>query len=154
MEKKKFSKIEKSEYDQKTLEIRRVTRVVAGGKRMSFRAAVLLGDKKGKVAVGLAKGADVSQAIDKAVSDAKKHFVKVSIFDGTIRHNVLGKFKASKVIIKPAVKGRGIVAGGAVREVLFLAGYNNVSAKIVGTSTNQINNAQATLNALSHLKSV
>jgi len=153
MAKSRIEKITKSEYEQKLLEVRRVTRVVAGGKRLSFRVAILLGDKKGKVALGVAKGADVSIAIEKATNDAKKHFILVPINDkGTINHEVRAKFKASKVVLKPAAEGRGIIAGGAVREVLKLTGLKNVMAKLIGTTTNKINNAQAAIEALKKIK--
>lgn len=140
------------EYDQKLLDIARVVRVIAGGRRFRFRATVVIGDKKGKVGVGVAKGADVSLAVEKATSDAKKHLIKVKIIGGTIPHQVEAKFGAAKVLLKPGVKGRGIVAGGAVRVVCDLAGIENLSGKILGKTKNKLNNARATIKALEGLK--
>lgn len=145
-------KFEKSEYNQKVLEIKRVARVTKGGKRLSFRATILIGDNKSKVGLGVGKGADVSSAIEKAITLAKKNLITVPIKDGTIPHEVYAKFKASEVIIKPAKAGRGLIAGGAVRNVLSLAGIINATAKILGSTTNQMNNAKAALVALKKLK--
>lgn len=131
----------------------RVTRVVAGGRRFSFRATVGLGNKKGKIGVGIGKGLDVSQAVDKAVADAKKNMIIVALKEGTIPHEVGAKYGAAKVFLKPAPKGSGLVAGGAVRVICDLAGIENISAKIISKSTNKLNNAQATLDALRKLKS-
>jgi len=121
--------------------------VMAGGKRMKFRACLVLGDKNGRVALGLAKGADVSQAIAKAVSKAKKQIQNVPIYNGTIPHQVTVKLKSAKIMIKPAKKGSGIKAGGVVRTVLELAGIKDITAKILGTN-NKVNNARATMLAL------
>ena len=144
---------EKSEFDQKVLDIRRVTRVVAGGKRFRFRATVVLGDHKGRVGVGVDNGADTSESIEKAVRSAKKNLIVVSIKNGTIAHEVRGKFSSARVILKPAKEGRGLVAGGPVRVVVNLAGISNISSKILGTTTNKLNNARATVEALKKLKS-
>lgn len=149
---KKGSK-EKSEFDQKVLDIRRVTRVVAGGKRFRFRATVVIGNRKGKVGVGVDKGADTSESIEKATRSAKKNSIIVVIKNGTIPHEVTGKFSSARVILKPAAEGRGIVAGGPVRTVVVLAGIANISSKILGTTTNKLNNARATIEALKKLKS-
>ena len=111
----------KEELEQRVVEIRRVTRVTAGGKQLSFRACVVIGDKKGKVGMGVAKGADVAIAIEKAVRKAKKNLVEVPLIKGTIPHQITEKFKASKVLLKPAPKGKGIIAGGPVRVVLELS---------------------------------
>lgn len=143
---------EKSEFDQKTLDIRRVTRVVAGGKRFRFRATVVLGDHKGRVGVGVDKGADTSESIEKAVRAAKKNLITISIKNGTISHEVSGKFSSALVILKPASEGRGLVAGGPVRVVVGLAGITNIISKILGTTTNKLNNARATIEALKKLK--
>ena len=143
---------EKSEFDQKVLDIRRVTRVVAGGKRFRFRATVVLGDHKGRVGVGVDKGADTSESIEKAVRSAKKNLIVVSIKNGTIAHEVRGKFSSARVILKPAKEGRGLVAGGPVRVVVNLAGISNISSKILGTTTNKLNNARAAIEALKKLK--
>ena len=151
---KKFqTKREKSEFDKKVLDIRRVTRVVAGGKRFRFRATVVLGNYKGRVGVGVDKGADTSEAIEKATRSAKKNSIIITIKNGTILHEVVGKFSSAVVILKPAGEGRGIVAGGPVRVVVSLAGITNISSKILGTTTNKLNNARATIEALKKLKS-
>ena len=122
----------KSEFDQQVVEISRVTRVVAGGKRMRFRALVVLGDKKGRVGMGLKKGSDVSEAIKKAASSARKKLIKVHIVKGTIPHKVLVKFKASKVMLKPAPQGTGVIAGGPVRSVIEAGGIRNIVSKMLG----------------------
>lgn len=144
---------EKSEYEQKLLDVARVVRVVAGGRRFRFRAVVVIGDKKGRVGVGTNKGQDVSLAVEKAVADAKKHLIDIPLVEGTIPHTVEAKFSSAKVLLKPGVKGGGIVAGGAVRMVCELAGIENVSGKILGKTKNKINNAKATIKALQKLKS-
>jgi len=143
---------QEKEYDQKLLDVARVVRVIAGGRRFRFRATVVIGNGKGKVGVGVAKGADVSIAVEKAVSDAKKHLIKVKIVNGTIPHQVEAKFGTAKVLLKPGTKGRGIVAGGAVRAVCNLAGIENLSGKILGKTKNKLNNARATIKALEQLK--
>jgi len=142
-----------AEFEQALIDIARVTRVMAGGKRMRFRACIVLGDKKGKVGSAVAKGADVTIAINKAVAQAKKHMVSVTIVKGTIPHRVDYKFGAAKIMIKPAPRGSGIIAGGAVRQVLEFAGISDVVAKILGTK-NKINNVKATIKALQQLKKV
>lgn len=143
---------EKSEYDQKVLDVARVTRVVAGGRRFSFRAVVVLGNRKGKVGVGIGKGVDVSQAVEKAAADARKNFLIIPLKDGTIPHEVSAKYAAARVMLKPASTGRGLVAGGALRIICDLAGIQNVSSKILSKSTNKLNNARAALDALRKLK--
>ncbi|MEK7160884.1 MAG: 30S ribosomal protein S5 [Patescibacteria group bacterium] len=143
---------EKSEYDQKVLEVARVTRVVAGGRRFSFRATVAVGNRKGKIGVGTAKGLDFSQSVDKAVADARKNMMILPIKDGTIPHEVEAKYAAAKVFLKPAPKGRGLVAGGAVRVICDLAGIENICAKILSKSTNKLNNARATMAAFASIK--
>lgn len=139
------------EFDQKIIDLARVTRVMAGGKRMRFRACVVIGDRKGRVAVGLGKGADVSLAISKATSQAKKQMVMIPMHEGTLPHEVSLKFGAAKILLKPAPQGTGVIAGGAVRSVLDLGGVPNVVAKMLG-SRNKINNARATVAALRLLK--
>ena len=150
--KKRFPR-EKSEFEQKVLDIRRVARVVAGGKRFRFRATVILGDHKGRVGVGVDKGADTSESIEKAARSAKKRLIKVPIKDGTIPHEVMGKFASALVLLKPAKAGHGIVAGGPVRIIVSLAGISSISSKILGTTTNKLNNARAAIEALKKLKS-
>ena len=136
------------EFEQRIIDLARVTRVMAGGKRMKFRACIVLGDKNGRVAMGLAKGIDVSQAISKSATQARKQIQTVPIYNGTIPHQVTVKLKSAKIMIKPAKKGNGIKAGGVVRTVLELSGIKDVTAKILGAN-NKINNARATLLALS-----
>lgn len=153
-EKRQQQKISKNTgFEQCVIDIARVTRVMAGGKRMRFRACMVVGDKKGKVAIGIAKGADVTEAINKAIAKAKKSFIKVPIFHSTIPHRIQVKLGAAKILFKPAPIGTGIKAGGVVRTVLSLAGVDNVVAKILG-SKSKINNAQAAIKALGSLKPV
>lgn len=142
----------KDEFQTKLLDLARVTRVTGGGKRMSFRAVVIAGDKKGKVGIGIDKGKDVSQAIEKATRRAKKDLVSVVIIDGTIPHEVEAKSGPAVILLKPQKKGRGLVAGGAVRTICELAGIKNVSSKILSGSKNKLNNARATMEALRKLK--
>ncbi|MCX6813865.1 MAG: 30S ribosomal protein S5 [Candidatus Azambacteria bacterium] len=146
------AKREKSEFEQKVLDIRRVTRVVAGGKRFRFRATVVLGDHKGRVGVGVDKGADTSEAIEKASRVARKNLIFVPIKNNSVPHEVIGKFSSAVVLLKPAGDGRGIVAGGPVRAVVSLAGIINITSKILGTTTNKLNNARAAIEALKKLK--
>jgi len=149
--KRNFKDRPQSEFEQRIIDLARVTRVMAGGKRMRFRACVAIGDKKGKVGWGVAKGADVAIAVNKAVFKAKKNMIKIRLVDGTIPHKVEAKFKASKVMLKPAVEGTGIIAGGSVRQVLELAGVPNIYSKILG-GNNKISNIYATFKALESLK--
>jgi len=148
MEEKKEEK-----FESKLLELRRVTHVRAGGKRLRFRAVIVVGNLRGKVGVGVDSATDVAEAINKATRQAMKNLIEVPIINETIPHEVFAKFGPAKVLLKPQRKGRGIVAGGAVRTVCHLAGIKNISAKILGTTTNKINNARATLEALKKLKS-
>jgi len=139
------------EFEQALIDLARVTRVMRGGKRLSFRACMVIGDKKGRVGMGVAKGKDVSQAIQKAVRLAQKKLIIVPIVNKTIPHPIRSKFGASKVLLRPAPEGRGVVAGGVVRIVLSLAGVENVTAKMLG-SKNKINNTKATFKAIQGLK--
>lgn len=139
------------EFEQKMVDLARVTRVTKGGKRMSFRATIVLGDKKGNVGFGIGKAGDVSVAITKAAKDAKKHMVRVPIKNETIPHIVRAKVCSGKILIKPAVKGKGIKAGGVLRVVLSLAGVPNVTGKILG-SNNKINTLYAAFKALKMLR--
>lgn len=143
---------EKPEYDQEILDLARVTRVTKGGKQMSFRACVILGDRHGKVGLGLAKGKDVQMAVDKAARQAKKKMIKIQLVKDTIPHRVVMKFKATAIMLKPAPRGSGIIAGGAARVVLDLAGVQNVSSKILGKTKNKIVVAKATMDALASFK--
>jgi small subunit ribosomal protein S5 len=142
---------EAKEYDQKILELSRVTRVTAGGKRMRFRAAVIIGNRAGKVGFGVAKGADVAMAVEKAFRQAKKKVFVIPLVEGSFPHAVEEKFGAAIVLLKPAPKGTGLKAGGAVRVVLELGGVPNAVSKIFGSS-NKINVAKATLQAMKRLK--
>lgn len=142
---------EEREFDQKILDLARVTRVTKGGKHMRFRACVILGDKKGGVGYGIAKGADVSIAVNKAALKAKKTIIRIPLENETIPHEIREKFGAARVLLKPAPKGTGIKAGGAMRVIFELANVPNVVGKILG-SKSKINNAKATINALKKLK--
>ncbi len=143
---------EKKEYDQKMIDLARVTRVMAGGKRMSFRACIVIGDHKGRVAYGVAKGKDVQLAIGKAVRAAEKDWFNVKLTKtGTIPHEVRLKFKSAQVMLKPAPPGTGLKAGGALRSVLELAGVQNIVAKQLGAK-NKVNNVKAIFKALEQLR--
>jgi len=142
---------EKGEYDQKLLDLARVTRVVKGGRRFRFRATVVIGNRKGKVGVGVAKGSDVSDAMQKAFNDAKKNVIEVIMKNNTIPHEVWEKLGSAKVMLRPAKSGRGIIAGGAVRAVAELAGIKNIVSKSLGTS-NKLSVARVTIEALKSLK--
>lgn len=149
--KNRGSRRERSDFDQKLLDLARVTRVVKGGRRFRFRATLVIGDRKGRVGVGVSKGSDVSDAIQKSFNDAKKHLINVKMKGSTISHEVLMKLGSAKILIKPATKGRGIIAGGAVRAVMELAGIKDVVSKSFRTS-NKLNVARATIEALKALK--
>ena len=138
---------EEKQFDERVVHIDRVARVVKGGRRFRFRALVVVGDHKGKVGIGIAKGADVTAAVTKAVEIAKKHFVNVSIIKGTIPHDSEVKVGGARILIKPAAPGTGLIAGGVVRTVVEVAGITNILSKSLG-STNKINTAYATLAAL------
>lgn len=148
----RFGEAVKQEFDQKIIEIKRVTRVVAGGKRMRFRALVVVGDRKGRFGMGVRKGVDVSEAMSKAVTAAKKHIKTIKLINDTIPHEIKFKYKSSVVFLKPAMPGTGVIAGGAIRQVLDLAGVKNVLSKMLGSS-NKVNNVMATCLALSKLRS-
>lgn len=138
----------RSEFAQKMIGIRRVARVMAGGRRFNFSAAIVLGDKKGKVGVGIGKAADTALAIEKAMRDAKSNMITVNLTKNrSIRHNIEAKFCASVVEIRPSA-GRGLVAGSSVRAVLELAGVTDVTAKLLSRSKNPLNNARAAIEAL------
>jgi small subunit ribosomal protein S5 len=143
----------RDEFEQRILEVARVTRVMAGGKRMNFRACVAIGDKKGSVGVGLGKGADVTMAVNKAVNKAKKTLVKVPIVNDTIPHLIHNKLGAAKIMLKPAKQGRGVISGGVIRAIVDLAGIKNITSKTLGTN-NKVNNARCTIDALGKLRKV
>jgi len=143
-------KREKPEFDQKLLDLARVTRVVKGGRRFRFRATLVIGNKKGKVGVGVGKGTDVSDAIRKAFDDAKKNMITVKMTKSTIAHDINYKSRSAKIILKPAVEGRGIIAGGAVRTVVEFAGIKDIVSKSLGTA-NKLSVARAAVEALATL---
>ena len=142
---------ESSEFREKMVALNRVAKVTKGGRTFSFAAIVVVGDGKGQVGQGLGKAREVSEAINKAVEDAKKNMIKVPVIKGTIPHAALGKYGAGKVLIKPASEGTGVIAGGAMRAVLDMAGVHNVLAKSQGSS-NPHNVVKATIHALSQLR--
>ncbi len=140
---------ERSEFAQKMIGIRRVARVMAGGRRFNFSVAIVIGDKKGRVGVGVGKAADTQLAIEKATRAAKRHMITLNLTKNrSIKHNVEAKFCASVVEIRPS-PGRGLVAGSSVRSVLEMAGVSDVTAKLLSRSKNPINNARAAVQALS-----
>ncbi|HEX4104314.1 MAG TPA: 30S ribosomal protein S5 [Candidatus Paceibacterota bacterium] len=143
----------KEEFKERVLDMRRVTRVTAGGKRFRFRCTIVLGDERGRVGIGVAKGLDVQQAIGKAKADAKKNMIMVNLKNQrTIAHEVDAKYSAAKVLLKPGNLGHGLRAGGAVRFVLSFAGVKDGTAKILGRTPNKLTNAMATIEALKKLK--
>lgn len=140
------------EHDQKIISIRRVTRVVAGGRRFNFSVSMVIGNRRGQVGVGLGKGADTAIAVDKALRDAKKHLMTVPLRDdSSIPHEITAKFASTEVMLRPS-PGAGLRAGSAVRTVLELAGVKNTSAKIITRSKNRLNNARAAMEALKKLR--
>ena len=144
---------EASEFEERVVYINRVSKTVKGGRRMSLVALVVVGDGKGNVGVGMGKSAEVPLAISKATLDAKKHMFHVPVTEeGTIPHDVLGKFGAASILIKPAVEGTGVIAGGAVRPLFELAGITNVLSKSLG-SDNGLNIIQAAAEGLKELSS-
>jgi small subunit ribosomal protein S5 len=142
---------EQSDYEEKSLEIARVTRVTAGGKRMRFRALGIVGNRKGRVGFGIAKGVDVAAATSKAFTKARKSLITVPLVNETIPHEIRAKYCSASILLKPAPKGTGVKAGGAVRQVLEIAGVPNITAKILGSS-NKVNNVKATIDALRELR--
>ena len=142
---------ERDEFDKKTVDLRSVTKVVAGGRNMRFSALVVVGDKKGRVGMGLSKATEVPAAIDKANKAAKKALINAPVVNGTVPHEIIGKFSKTSVKILPSKKGSGLIAGGAARIVLELAGYTDITAKIYG-STDKINVVRATLEAIKALR--
>lgn len=142
---------EASEFEEEVIQIDRVTRVVKGGRRLRFRATVVIGNKKGKVGMGIGKSVEVQGAIKKAVAQAKKSLIVVPIVGETIPHRVQVKFKSAKMIIMPACPGTGIIAGGPLRKILELAGVKDVLSKVLGCK-NRLSNSQAAIMALEELK--
>jgi small subunit ribosomal protein S5 len=142
--------VEEKQFDERTLHIDRVARVVKGGRRFRFRALVVVGDRKQRVGIGLAKGADVTSAVTKANDVAKKNMVKVSLYKGTLPHEVEAKVSGAHILLKPASAGTGLIAGGVIRSILEVAGVHNALSKSLGSS-NKANTAYATLDALQAL---
>lgn len=142
---------EEKQFDERVVNIDRVARVVKGGRRFRFRALVVIGDHKGKIGIGVSKGADVTTAITKAVDVAKKNTMTVSLYKGTIPHEVDAKVSGANVLIKPASPGTGIIAGGAIRTILEVAGVSDALSKSLGSS-NKVNISYAVLAALKQLE--
>ena len=140
------------ELEERVVAVNRVAKVMKGGRRFSFSALMIVGDKKGKVGYGLGKAKEVPEAIRKATQAAQKSMISVPVDGGTIPHEVLGEFDAGKILFKPAAEGTGVIAGGAMRAVLEVAGVHNVLSKAYG-STNPINIVRATIDALGSMKS-
>lgn len=139
-----------SGFEEKIIQVNRVSKKTKGGNKIGFSVLMVVGDKKGKVGVGLGKAPDVTIAIKKGIALAKKHMVEVPIINGTIPFQVKVKLGAAKIMLKPAPKGSGVIAGGAVRNVVTAAGIENISSKVLGTN-NQASNVYATLEALTNL---
>lgn len=139
------------EFEEKVVQVRRVSKKTKGGNKISFSVLVVVGDKKGRVGVGLSKAPDVRSAIQKGVNYAQKHLIKIPLKKGTIPHEVRVKHGSAKVLLKPAPAGSGIIAGGAVRDVVEVAGIEDIVSKILGTR-NKVSNVYATMEALRKLK--
>ncbi len=142
----------KPEYESQVLDIARVTKVTGGGKTMRFRAVVAVGNKKGRVGLGVAKGKDVQQAIEKATRLANRHILTIPVVENTIPHETWAKFGPARVLLKPQGRGLGLVAGGVVRVICSLGGIKDVSSKLLSRSRNKLNIARATIEALEKLK--
>ena len=142
----------KDGFDSRMLDLSRVIHVRAGGRKLRFRAVLVVGNKTGKVGVGVASGTDVAKAIEKATYQAKKNVIEVPLVFETIPYEVEAKFGAAMVLLKPQSKGRGLTAGGTVRVICHLAGIKNISSKVLGKTKNKLNNAMATIRALEKLK--
>ncbi len=140
------------EIESKLLDLGRVERMTAGGRRLRFRAVVVVGDKKGKVGVAVAKATDVTQAIEKATKLGKKNMIEVPIVDDTIPHRSEARFEAAQILLRPQGKGRGLVAGGTTKLICELAGIKNISAKSISRTGNKLNNAKATILALKKIR--
>ncbi|MDP3795047.1 MAG: 30S ribosomal protein S5 [bacterium] len=141
------------EYDHKLLEVRRTARVVAGGRRFSFRVAVIVGNHRQRVGLGIGKGPDVQTAVAQAIERGTKSVITVPLRKETITYAASAKYAAAKIMIRPASVGKGVIAGGAMRSVLSLAGIPNITGKVLSRTTNKINVARATLKALTQLTS-
>lgn len=142
---------EEKQFEERVVHIDRVARVVKGGRRFRFRALVVVGDRKGRVGIGIAKGADVTSAVAKAVETGKKNLMSIKLYKGTFPHEAQAKVGGANIFLKPASAGTGLIAGGVVRIVLEVAGVSNALSKSLG-STNKINTAYATLKALQEMQ--
>nr|QCI05888.1 ribosomal protein S5 [Dasysiphonia japonica] len=152
IKKKNLKNKDETNWQEKVVQIKRITKVVKGGKKLSFRAVLVIGNEKGQIGVGVGKASDVIGAVKKGVSDAKKHIINIPITkSSSITHTIYGISGAAKIILRPSATGSGVIAGGATRIVLELAGIQNILAKQLG-SNNILNNARATLNALKNLR--
>ena len=138
------------EFVEKLVKLNRTAKTVKGGRRMSFSALTVVGDKKGRIGYGFGKANDVTEAIRKSIDKAKKNLITMPIKNGTIPHDVIGKYKSSSVLLKPACSGTGIIAGGAVRAILEAAGATDVLSKSLGSSTS-VNVVRATFDAIAHM---
>lgn len=146
----KDNKFKDNEYTEKLIKLNRVAKVVKGGRRFSFSALVVVGDKKGNVGYGLGKANDVSDAIRKSVEKAKRNMIKIPVKHETIPHEIIGKFKSAEVFMRPAAPGTGVIAGGAVRAVMEVGGVSDILSKSIG-SKNSINLVKAVFNGLENL---
>lgn len=140
------------EFDSQLLDLARVVRMTAAGRRLRFRAVIIIGDKKGSIGIGVAKGSDVALAMQKARRMAKKAMVKIEMTEDSIPHEVEAKFGASRVLLKPQRKGRGLIAGGTVRMICKLVGIENISSKMLSKTKNKLNNGTVTIKALKKLR--
>lgn len=152
MKKKNTKSREENNWEEKVVQVKRVTKVVKGGKKLSFRAVLIIGNEKGQIGVGVGKANDVIGAVKKGVADAKKHIVTIPLTKYfSIPHPIYGRSGAARIMLRPSATGSGVIAGGATRTVLELAGIKNILAKQLG-SKNSLNNARAVLNALRNLR--
>lgn len=154
IKKKNIKNKEDTQWEERVVQVKRVTKVVKGGKKLSFRAILIIGNSKGQIGVGVGKASDVIGAVKKGISDAKKHIISIPLTKSkSIPHPIEGISGAAKIILRPSATGSGVIAGGSTRTVLELAGIKNILAKQIG-SNNQLNNARATLNALADLRTL
>nr|WGH13791.1 ribosomal protein S5 [Lophurella pseudocorticata] len=152
MKKKNNKNKEENNWEEKVVQVKRVTKVVKGGKKLSFRAVLIIGNENGQIGVGVGKASDVIGAVKKGVADAKKHIVNIPLTKYySIPHPINGTSGAAKIMLRPSATGSGVIAGGSARTVLELAGIKNILAKQLG-SNNTLNNARAVLNALNNLR--
>jgi len=154
IKKKNLKNKEETNWEERVVQIKRVTKVVKGGKKLSFRAILVIGNSKGQIGVGIGKASDVIGAVKKGVSDAKKHIITIPLTKyNSIPHPIQGISGAAKIMLRPSATGSGVIAGGSTRTVLELAGIKNILAKQLG-SNNTLNNARAALNALANLRTL